>query len=53
MTVTFQGWSLILTYFIASEQALHLKESREVTQEQHAKGDASSRFLAARLAGHK
>ena len=28
---------------LASEQALHLGESREVTQEQHAKGDASAR----------
>ena len=28
---------------VASEQALHLGESREATQEQHAKGDASVR----------
>ena len=29
---------------VACEQALHyLRESREVTQEQHAKGDASAR----------
>ena len=38
------------SYFIASEKALHLRESREVTREQHAKGDTSSRPLAARLA---
>ena len=28
---------------IACERALHLGESREVTREQHAKGDASAR----------
>ena len=44
---------LVTHIFVASEQALHLRESREVTREQHAKGDASSRPLAARLAGHK
>ena len=31
------------TFQVACEQALHLGESREVTREQHAKGNASAR----------
>ena len=32
--------------FIACEQALHLGESRDVTREQHSKGDTSALPLA-------
>ena len=39
----------LVTLSLVCEQALHLGKSREVTREQHAKGDASARAAHSRV----